>query len=359
MVVPVLNERANVAAVARQVGDALAGLDWELIFVDDDSADGTADAVRELAAADRRIRLVLRVADPGLSNSCIQGMLSSCADVLCVMDGDGQHDPANIPRMLDMLEREPADLVSACRDLRSDDVTRTLGGARGLMSRLGNLLVRLAIGRPARDALSGFFVIRREAFLGVVRRLSNSGFKLLFDMLASDRALRHAELPFEFRARLHGQSKLDARVLWQFALLLAEKLSGGWLPARLLSFLAVGSAGLVVHMAVLYGSLGMDMSFQHAQASAALVAITFNFVLNNQLTFADRRFRGWRLLPGWLAYLTVCSVGLAANVSVATWVHDELRLRAFFAALAGIAMDVMWKFVISDKVVWRRRARAK
>lgn len=353
LVVPVLNERDNIEPLVVRVREALSDHAWELLFVDDDSADGTADEVRRISANDSRVRLILRIAEPGLANSCIQGMLSTTAELLCVMDGDGQHDPRYIPAMIAALSAEGADLASAARRLEA--ANDSLGRGRTLLSKTGNALVRAATHRHTRDPLTGFFVIRRKAFLGVARRLSNSGFKLLFDILASHPGLRHVEVPFDFQPRQAGESKLGPLVIWQFALLLAEKLSRGWLPARAISFLTVGSAGLLVHMAVLYTLLLSSAGFAVSQGGAALMAMTFNFILNNTLTFRDRRFRGIGLLKGWMAYLLICSVGLAANVSVATWAYDQMRGFAMLAALAGIAMDVMWKFVISDRLLWRRR----
>ncbi len=357
IVIPVLNEADNIAPLVASLESALAGWDWEALFVDDDSADGTAQEVLRIAEVQPRVRLVLRVAAPGLANSAIQGMLSSAAPVLCVMDGDGQHDPRAVPAMLAVLDQQQLDIVSAARDLHIASLQGSLGGARPLLSRIGNALVRRALGREVADPLAGFFVMRRDAFLSVVRQLGDSGFKLLFDILATGRQLRHAEVPADFHARAHGQSKLGMLTLWQFALLLVEKLSGGWIPGRLASFLMVGASGLLVHMAVLYGAMGLGGSFAWAQAAAAVSAMTFNFALNNALTFPDRRFRGWGLLRGWAAYLAVCSVGLVANVSVARWAYDQFKGWAALAALAGIAMDVMWKFVISERVLWRRRVR--
>jgi dolichol-phosphate mannosyltransferase len=355
VVIPVLNEADNVRGVVRELELALTGIDWEVQFVDDDSTDATAQTIEQLARENPRVRLILRVADPGLAQSCIQGMLSSSADFLCVMDGDGQHDPASIPAMLDRLEREGVDLVSGARDLGSDRDGAVLGGGRTALSELGNALVRMTLRRDVRDPLTGFFVIRRAAFLGAVRGLGNSGFKLLVDILATAPSLRHAENPIRFRPRAGGHSKLDARALWLFAMLLVEKASRGLIGARVASFLAIGSAGLAVHMSVLHVLLSVGQPFAFAQTGAALTAVTFNFLFNNLLTFGDRRFTGWALLPGWAGYLALCSVGLVANVSIASWVYGHIVGIASIAALAGIALDVLWKFVISDRLLWRRR----
>ena len=355
VVIPVLNEAANVRGVVGELERALSGFDWEVQFVDDDSTDATAQAVEQLVRENRPVRLILRVAEPGLAQSCIQGMLSTSAEFLCVMDGDGQHDPTSIPAMVERLGRGDVDLVSGARDLDAVRDGAVLGHGRATLSALGNALVRWTLRRDVDDPLSGFFVIRRAAFLGVVRRLGNSGFKLLVDILASGPSLRHAEVPIRFRPRAGGRSKLDARALWLFAMLLVEKASRGLIAARVASFLAIGSAGLAVQMSVLYALLAGGLPFAYAQTGAALAAVTFNFFFNNLLTFGDRRFEGWALLPGWAGYLALCSVGLVANVSIATWFYGHILGVASIAALSGIALDVLWKFVISDRLLWRRR----
>jgi dolichol-phosphate mannosyltransferase len=351
IVVPVFNEAENVVSLVTSLHGSLKGIDWEVIFVDDDSPDGTADIVRNLALEDERVRLVLRVRDRGLSKSCIQGLLSSKADILCVMDGDGQHGANVIPDLIAPL-RNGADVVSAARQL--DGVSAaTLSPLRSQVSRMGNWLCRLLLKRPVSDPLTGFFALRRSAWLGVVRELDDSGFKILFAILTADKELKHEEVPFSFRPRLHGESKLDSLSVWQFCTYLLSRLTGGLVPARPLSFLLVGLSGLVVHFAVLLPALALGVSFSKAQACAALTAITSNFLLNNWLTFHDRRLSGRRLLSGYLWYLAISSVGLVANVAVATLAFEKLRGMAVLAALAGIAVDTVWKFVLSSRVVWR------
>jgi dolichol-phosphate mannosyltransferase len=357
IVIPVYNERENIELLVKQLHTALADRHWEALFVDDDSPDGSADEIRRISLSDPRIRLILRVEDAGLAKACIQGMLSAKAELLCVMDGDGQHDPVYIPELIKALQSTKSDLASAARDLSDATNEAALGGTRRRLSEMGNALIRKVTGRQTNDPLTGFFVIRRQAFLSVVRQLSNSGFKLLFDILASNHALRHVEIPFHFKERHAGDSKLDGHVLWQFLSLVIEKLCRGWIPARVISFLAVGSLGLIVHMTVLYVALGLGAAFQFAQGLAALTAMTFNFGLNNVLTFRERRFHGLRLIAGWLGYFMICSVSLFANVVLAAWAFQRLDGMVLPAALAGITVDVAWKFIVSDRVLWRRKKR--
>ncbi len=350
---PTFNEAENVEPFVRRVEAALEGRQWEILFVDDNSRDGTAGRVFELAADDERLRLILRLSDRGLAKSSIQGMLSAKGDLLCVMDVDGQHDPAVIETMITRMDAERLDVVSAARKLEDMEDGDALSPLRNNISKLGNRLCSLVLKRDLSDPLTGFFIIRRDAFLRAAPHLGDAGFKILLDILHSDRSLRHAEVPFDFGARLHGESKFDLFVAWTFLMFLLSKATGGLLPAKLVSFLVVGAIGLLVHLAVLYLSLAVGAGFVTAQTLAAFAAVTCNFLLNDLLTFQDRRLRGLAKLWGYVKFVAVSSVGIVANVSVASVAYEQLAHVVIVATLAGVVMDTVWKFVLINRFVWR------
>lgn len=360
IVIPVYNEKNNVPFMFDSLSRALEGMDWEVIFADDDSPDGTADAVREHALKSDRVRLILRVSDRGLSKACIQGMLSAKAEWLCVMDGDGQHPASVVRELLEPLRNGEADIVSAARGLEEAEVAGSLSGKRAALSRFGIWACNRLLRRQLRDPLTGFFVIRRSAFMSVARDLSDSGFKLLLDILATGPWLRHKEVPFAFAPRRHGASKLDSAVAWQVAMFGLSKLTGDVAPARLIGFVLVGASGLAVHFAVLYSVLALGGGFSEAQLCASITAMTSNYFLNNVLTFSDRRLHDGDLVRGYLLFMLVSSIGLAANVSVANIVYREIEGipgYSALAALAGIMIDTVWKYAVSSRLVWRPKSR--
>lgn len=353
VVIPVFNEAANVRPLIAQLRLALADRNWEVLFVDDNSPDGTAEIVREESFLDDRIRLILRVADRGLARAAVQGLLSAKADLLCVMDGDGQHNPAVILDLLPAIEGGEADIVSAARSLNEPSDQQALGAMRLRLSRLGNRMCEAILGRHIRDPLTGFFAIRRDAFLAVAPRLGDPGFKILLDILATDDRLRHREVDFSFESRRHGESKLGVFVGWQFFVFLIGRVLGGWIPPTAISFAIVGLTGVIVHMAALLVLLSVGASFPVCQLGASLAATTTNFLLNNLLTFSDRRLTGTRLVIGFFSYLAVASVGILASVGVATLALSRLTHFTILAALAGIAIDAVWKYALSSRLVWR------
>jgi len=358
VVVPTYNERPNVGELVRRLDATLAGLRWEVVFVDDDSPDGTADAVRELAQADARVRCIQRLGRRGLSRAVIEGVLSTAAPVFAVIDADLQHDETVLPAMLARLRGEAgtdgADVVVASRYAAGGSL-EGWDAERARMSRLATGLANSLVPTGLTDPMSGFFVMRRATFDGAVRRLSGEGYKLLLDILASvPGPVRLAEVPYAFRPRVAGESKLDSAVLWEFSLLLIDKKVGHLIPARFLLFSMVGISGVFVHFAVLSVLYKLaHLAFTASQAAATIVAMTSNYALNNSLTYRDRRHRGLGWWGGLLTFYAICGAGVVANVGVAGFVFE--RQGWALAAAAGALVGTVWNYAATRVVTWRSR----
>ena len=352
VIVPTFNERDNVTTLYRRLETALAGKAWEVIFVDDNSPDGTWDVLRGLARQDSRVR---RIGRRGLSGACIEGILASSAPCAAVIDADLQHDETQLPKMLALLQSGAADLVVGSRYVAggsADSFNKQRAGASALATEVAKRVLRVKIADP----MSGFFMIRRDRFEQLAPQLSTQGFKILLDIVATARGdLRVVEIPFTFGSRLHGESKLDSMVALDFLGLVLAKLTHDVVSLRFLLFAMVGSIGLFVHLGTLFVALEMfDVPFPEAQAAGALVAMTSNFILNNFLTYRDQRLKGFAILRGLLLFYLVCSVGLFANVGVAFSVYDQEPIW-WLAGAAGALMGVVWNYAMSGLFVWRRR----
>jgi dolichol-phosphate mannosyltransferase len=355
IVIPTYNEAANIALLIDAIGAALPEVRWELLFVDDHSPDGTSDTVRSLAARDARIRIVHRYGRRGLSSACVEGIMASAAPYVAVMDADMQHDEAILGRMLARLRAGDVDLVVGSRYAAGGGVGEW-GAGRQRMSRLATSLAHRLTRTDISDPMSGFFMITREAFLRSLPSLSSVGFKILLDIAASaPTPLKIAEVPYIFRPRQHGDSKLDSLVLWEYIQLLLDKAFGRYIPVRFLSFALVGGFGVLVHFTILTALFeGVGASFGRAQSLATIVAISTNFFLNNMLTYRDQRLRGRQLFYGWLSFNLVCATGAAANVGVADWLFERHNYWVV-SALAGIAVSVVWNYAMSSLFTWRKR----
>lgn len=361
IVVPSYNERDNIPVLFERVGAALAGVSWEMVVVDDDSPDGTWARVKELSQSDGRIRCIRRVGRRGLSGACIEGMLSSSSTVCAVMDADLQHDETLLPKMLEAV-RAGADLAVGSRYVSGGSSGGGFSSVRQWGSETATRLARQMLKVTINDPMSGFFMIRRERVEELAPKLSKEGFKILLDLVsAAETPLRTVEIPFTFRERLSGESKLDSLVTAEYLGLLFSKLSGGVLPVRFLMFAAVGGSGVFVHLAALaalldwFDGMGLDSAFEWAQFGATMVAMTWNFLLNNQLTYRDRRLRGFAFLTGLVTFYVVCFVGTIANVGVASWIHTSLTPSAFVAGLAGALMGSVFNYAASSVLTWRSK----
>jgi dolichol-phosphate mannosyltransferase len=355
VVVPTFNERDNVTALYRQLQAALAGVAWEVIFVDDNSPDGTWDVVGTLAQADSRVRCIRRIGRRGLSGACIEGILASSAPFAAVIDADLQHDETQLPKMLALLQGGEADLVVGSRYVEggsADSFNKHRAGASQLATEVAKRVLRVKIADP----MSGFFMIRKDRFEQLAPKLSTQGFKILLDIVATARGeLRAIEIPYTFGSRLHGESKLDSMVALDFLGLVLAKLTHDVVSLRFLLFAMVGSIGLFVHFAALFIALEVfGMPFPEAQACGAFLAMTSNFILNNFLTYRDQRLKGFGILRGLLLFYLVCSVGLLANVGVAFSVYDQEPIW-WLAGAAGALMGVVWNYAMSGLFVWRKR----
>ena len=357
IVIPTFNEAANVPVLVARLDAALKGRAWEAIFVDDDSPDGTAEAAREIARLDRRVRVIQRIGRRGLSSACIEGMCATAAPLVAVIDGDLQHDETVLPRMLDALQGDPALDVAIGSRFVEGGGTGEWDRDRVAKSALATRLSRHVLKADLSDPMSGFFMIRTDIVRTLAPDLAGIGFKILLDiMTGSARLLRFREFGYVFRTRSAGESKLDHVVAMEYLIALYDRMFGRFVPVRFAMFSAIGAIGVAVHMAVLSVLyLALDVPFVTGQIVAALAAMTGNFFLNNALTYRDRRLKGWRqLADGWVSFCVVCSVGLVANVGVAAFVHGAQNGQWAASALLGVLVGAVWNYALSSRFVWGR-----
>lgn len=365
VVLPTYNERANLRGMVERLDKALLGITWEVIIVDDNSPDGTADEARAIAQDDPRVRVIQRIGRRGLSSAAIEGMCATAAPVVAVMDADHQHDPGLLPGMLAAIESGDYDLSYASRFAEGASTDAWGRPDRVKASNLANRIANKVTGVELSDPMSGYFMLRTEVLRADAHRLSGVGFKILLDILATVEApLRIKEFPMNFAARAEGESKLDRTVVFEFLVGLYDKWLGRIIPTRFALFGTIGGLGVIVHMAVLATVLnlfGAEFAVSHypketafivGQTLAAVVAMSFNFVLNNELTYSDKRLRGFTpLLAGWARFALTCSFGLLANIGSATALV-RVGFHDYPAAIVGIVLGSVWNFALSNKFVW-------
>ncbi|KFL29155.1 dolichol monophosphate mannose synthase [Devosia riboflavina] len=356
VIVPSYNERGNIELLYEKVALALGDTPWEMIVVDDNSPDGTADVVNELSRVYANIRCVRRFGRRGLASACVEGMAVTAAPYVAVIDADHQHDETILPKMLAEAQNG-ADLVVGSRFAEGGSAGDGLSATRLSGSNLANRLAGMIAGQAVSDPMSGFFLMRREAALEAAPKLASDGFKILIDLIVTSarmgKPLKIAEVPYTFRPRHAGESKMNPLIVIQYLGLWVSKMTAGALPPSFLLFGLVGGTGVVVHLAALalFTSIfGQD--FVVSQIAATLIAMAWNFVLNNNLTYADRKLKGTRLITGFLSFCAICALGGIANISVANAIY-QWDHQTFVAGLSGAIMSSVFNYAVTRAFTWK------
>ncbi len=355
IIVPIFNEVENIGPLTERLKSVLCKIDFEIIFVDDGSTDGSQALVEKLAREDRRIRLICRMGRRGLASAVTEGFLASVAPVVAVIDGDLQHDETILPALLEEIFLGRADLAVGTRYAKGASFG-AWAESRKKISQFATRTAATIMKTKLSDPMSGFFAIRRELFFRIAPDLSQTGYKLLLDIVASHKsAINTAEVPYTFRTRMAGQSKLDGAVILEYGELLLEKLLGRILPVKLIMFGAIGLLGALVHLSLLWVGLNMaSLAFPIAQAIATLTAMTFNFTLNNALTYRDRMLTGLNWLKGWVSFCLACSLGAIANIGIGTLLFTG-SWSWWVSGLAGAAIGAVWNYAATSWMTWRNR----
>lgn len=354
VVIPTLNERENIGILLERLRDTLVGIRYEVVVVDDDSSDGTSSEVRRLSRTQDGVHVLHRIGRRGLASACIEGMLATSARYIAVMDADLQHDESILPQMYAKIAAEDLDVVVGSRNIAGGSMGE-FSAWRVRLSRLGRKLSGVERYPDLTDPMSGFFLVRRTFFERIAHRLTGSGFKILLDIvLSAGTKVRLGEVPYHFRLRQHGTSKLDLIVGLEYLELLLDKVIGDYVSVRFALFSLVGTAGIVIHLLLLWGFLhGAHLSFLQAQTYATGLVMVLNYVLNNSLTYRDRRRRGIGFWTGLLSFCTACSLGVVANVAISS-VAFQHGLPWALAGIVGLLFSAVWNFGVTSTITWRQ-----
>ena len=349
VVVPTYKEVDNLPHLIDRLAQvrAQSGLDLDVIFMDDDSRDGSEALVT--SRPEPWVRIVVRTANRGLSPAVLEGLQRAEGEILVCMDADLSHPPESIPRLIAKLD-EGADFVIGSRYVQGGTTSDDWGVLRWLNSQIAILLARPLT--SARDPMAGFFAFRRTTFEGGAA-FNPIGYKIGLELIVKCRCERVVEVPIHFEDRQLGTSKLTLRQQLYYLKHLRRLYIfkyGAW--SQLAQFLVVGAVGTGINLVLLTLLLALGLAARPAVAVAILLSMGFNFALNRRFSFGDARRDSWlRQLAGFVA---ACSLGAGINYLVALWVMGPaIGARPQPAALAGIAAATAFNFVASRYLVFR------
>ena len=356
IVIPTFNEQNNVSNIINQLLSLDIVYEIEIIVVDDNSYDGTAKLVREYGRLDKRVRLISRLGRSGLSSAIKEGCLCASGDIIAVMDADGQHDPTYIELALRKIELKKVDIILGSRFMKGS-IIKGLSKERKNSSSIANNLARLSLYGSydyLTDYMSGFFVFKRNACIELIEKIDVHGFKFLYELLAISKGkFKILEIPLIFNERMHGNSKLDLPVVWDFLISLLHSFSGRIFPRRAVSFALVGSTGVFIQLSTIYFLLAVtNFDFETVLPVGVIIAASSNFIINNILTFRSNKLLGKSFYTGLLKFLLVSSLPIIANVGVTNLFYSKFSTNTFFSQLLGIFVVFIWNYAASSKVVW-------
>jgi len=355
LIVPTYNEVDNIATLARGVHGALAShCRYELIVVDDDSPDGTAEAARGLDS-EYPIKVIVRHNERGLASAVIHGFAEASGDVLGVIDADLQHPPEMIPDLL-QCAREGADVVVGSR-YEAGGGTEEWTRERLIVSKVAKMLAHLLLpsSKKVSDPLSGFFLVKKRAIEGV--KLNPVGYKILLEILVRGKVEQVASVPYTFRGREAGISKYGMREQVNYLRHILRLLPADSGVRRFIKFCLVGASGVLVNMGLLWLFTEVVGLFYLVSAAIAIeTSIINNFILNDIWTFRDRRAPGMAArLVRLLKFNLVSAVGIGINMGVLWTCTEVLGIYYLLSNLCGIAAAMLWNFIINLSWTWRQR----
>ncbi len=364
LIIPTYNEHDNIVPLTRQLGHALSGYSYEIVFIDDNSADGTAGLAASLEGS-YPVRVVVRKDKRGLASAVVDGLGYASGQIIAVMDADLQHPPEVVSDLLREVEAG-ADVAVASRYIKG-------GGCPGwnrtrkIISRVAIFLAHLLLPRTRRvkDPMSGFFMFKREVVEGV--QLRPTGYKILLEILMVGRYQTVTEVPYTFGTRERGQSKLNARQQVDYLKHILDLMGRTGELTRFVKFCLVGGSGVGVNVGLYWlltrfagftpldnAAVGDILSGNLALTISIEASIITNFTLNNFFTFADRNKRGVKSFLGRLLnFNLICLIGALIQIGVTNLLAVGLGLYDLLSLVIAIVVAMLWNYLLNNWWTWK------
>jgi dolichol-phosphate mannosyltransferase len=374
VITPTYDEAENLPELVRRIHESLANVPHEIIVADDNSPDRTWAVAESLAADDETITVLRRFHDPGLSAAVLDGMSAARGSYLAVIDADLQHDPAALAPMLEMLRSGNADVAVGSRESEGGGYGEW-STQRRFVSWVATAIAKVFLRVPTDDPMSGYFMLTRDAYESTAVQINPMGFKILLEFIGRNRDLRVGEVGYEFANRVHGRTKLNRSIIRSYLLAVAELRLGRQVDPVFLLYVMVGALGLVVNSTLftLFEALGfplintgvneaLDPIYSSFVASVAVTTLLL-FVVNNEFTFWEQRYTGWKMLPALLLFGLMTLVGTLVHVAVFSWLQETGFALALLGAdaarvlhnLIGATVALVVNWYLNTSFVWKRR----
>ena len=357
IIIPTFNEVKNVDEIIKRLNKVLNQIKFRIIFVDDNSSDGTIDKVKENQLIHNNIDLIIRVGRRALAGACIEGLLNSSSQLVAIIDCDLQHDENILPKMYALFKKQPTlDLVVGSRHIDEGTSSSGFSLLREYGSKIAIKVTQILLRIKISDPMSGFFMVKNSSLLPIIKKLQPDGFKILADILASVKGRWNIkEVGYIFRKRKSGDSKMNVTVILELIALILSHLSFRFFSIRFIMFGMVGASGILVQLISTFLLMNyISLDFIIAHILSVIIAMTSNFSLNNILTFKDKALTGTKYIKGLLTFYLVCSIGAFLNIAIADYLFKNFGLW-IFSSVSGAFIAALWNFLFNSIITWKTK----
>ena len=357
IVIPTYNERENISKILEKLRKSLKAIKYEIVFVDDNSPDGTSEEIQVFMKKSQNVHLIRRIGRRGLSGAIIEGIFASKASLVGIMDCDLQHDESKLLEMLALFNKNTSlDVVIGSRFAEDGEISnRAFSKIREIGSKTITVVIKKLLNINSTDPLSGFFMVKRDSFLSRSNKLQTQGFKVLADFLAvSGHNIEVEEIGYKFKNRVLGESKMSLLTALELISLVLSQIFGGKVSIRFILFCMVGVSGIFVQLLTTGLLFLLANGFSTSQTVGIFAAMTSNYFLNNYITFQERRLKSIDLLRGLLSFYLICSLGAFANIAVSTYFFS-LSSNWLVSSFIGAIFGAVWNFTLSSIFTWKSK----
>lgn len=350
IVIPTYNEGDNIVAIVEEIEKVLREKEYEIIFVDD-STDNTLEKLEYISKEKKQVRYIHRTSEKGLATAVVKGFDESRGNIVAVMDCDLQHPPEILISMLYAIEKKDADIVIPSRFINGGN-DGGLNFFRKLISyiarSIGSIFIRKL--RAFSDNTSGYFMLKKDVIKNC--KLNPIGWKILMEVLVKGEYNNVVEVPYEFKARNIGESKMSVKEQINYIRHILRILKGSPEDLRFFYFCMVGFSGVIVNMLIYYLLVAMGISLLISAAFSAFSAMISNFILNDLVTWKDRKIG--KMYKRITKNIITSLIGIVINLLILKILVIYVYINYMIANIIGIGCSVIWNYSINNLWTWKK-----
>ena len=359
IILPTLNEEKNIGILLPKIQHILKDYTYEVIVVDDNSTDKTRHIAEEFFAINNNGFVLHRGALTGLSSAIYDGFNIASGNFLIVMDADLQHDEAILPELINKIATGKYDICIASRNIENGGYGNLIL-TRKLLSKFGIWLANFILNMKLSDPMSGYFGISRKLFEGIKHSINPRGFKLLLEILYKSKNVNIAHIPYNFKVRKFGETKLTLAIGFEYLLALLDLKLGWVISYRFILFGFVGFIGSCLNFSFFITFLYFDLPILWSVFYAASLGMIWSFLANNFFTFSEYRYSRKKILLGLFLYLFLSLPGIFVQISVTSFLSNLMQGSfylsdyLYFIYLVAVICGAALNYIIHLNITWKK-----